>query len=396
MLPRAILIVASVFVIFCHAVAAQEPSPATTPLTYSESIPYKPRLFYVRHEQKVKDKKSKDVQVAPPDPSATPAPEVMPGSGPAVIEDSPVTIPVSVFDTQGKFVSGLKKDDFKIFVDGPETRVLSVDQKDEPLNVLLLLDVSPSGSEVYESVKQLAARLINEFPAGDKISVLQFSDELKELAPLSADHAASIKAISKLKMGNGTSIYDVSRKLFGEIVPTLSGRTAVLFVTDGVDTTSLKTKYSQALVAAEMSGASVYPIYLDTLQFANNIKPNVRGVPPGIQQAVLDALAKQLPRQSPQQMADDYALGKLYLNDLVFLSGGRASEANLLLQNKSPIAGTIAAEIHQQYYLTFSPTGSAFAGQRKHLKVRVDHPNLIVVTRGSYIVGSPPSKIGVK
>jgi hypothetical protein len=142
MLPRAILIVASVFVIFCHAVAAQEPLPTSTPLPYSESIPYKPRLFYLRHEPKVKDKKSKDVQVAPPDPSATPAPEVMPGNGPAVIEDSPVTIPVSVFDTQGKFVSGLKKDDFKIFVDGPETQILLVEQKDEPLNVLLLLDVS--------------------------------------------------------------------------------------------------------------------------------------------------------------------------------------------------------------------------------------------------------------
>jgi hypothetical protein len=196
-------------------------------------------------------------------------------------------------------------------------------------------------------------------------------------------------------MGNGTAIYDVSRKLFGEIVPTLSGRTVVLFVTDGVDTTS-KTKYSQALVVAEMSGASVYPIYLDTLQFMNTMKPSVSGVPDVLQQIMRDALARQIPRQPPQQVKDDYALGKLYLNDLVFLSGGRASEADLLLQNKSPIAGTIAAEIHQQYYLTFSPTGSAFVGQRKHLKVRVDHPNLIVVTRGSYIVGSPPSKISVK
>jgi len=393
MLPRAIIMVGALFAIFGRTVVAQESVPARTPHPYSESIPYKPRLFQVGSEKRSKDKNAKD---ATPAPSQTPNPEQMPGSGPTVVEDSPITIPVSVFNLEGKFLSGLAKEDFKVFVDGPEARVLSVEQRAEPLNVLLVVDTSPSGSEVLESVKKLATKLIGEFSVTDKISVMEFNGQLKELAPLSVDRDASIKAVSKLKMGDGTSLYDISRKIFGEMVPSLSGRTVVIVVTDGVDTTSRGTRYSEALAAAEMSGATVYPIYLDTLQYAQKGKVSMNGVPVFLQQAVQDALARQRPQASSERLADDYTIGKVFLNDLVYLSGGRASDANSLLQNRTPIAATIAEELHQQYYVTFAPVGSAFIGQRKHLKVRLERPGLVLLARGSYIVGSPPSKVSAR
>jgi len=391
MLPRAIIMVGALFAIFGRPVVAQESVPARTPHPYSESIPYKPRLFQVGSEKRSKDKNAKD---ATPAPSQTPNPEQMPGSGPTVVEDSPITIPVSVFNLEGKFLSGLAKEDFKVFVDGPEARVLSVEQRAEPLNVLLVVDTSPSGSEVLESVKKLATKLIGEFSVTDKISVMEFNGQLKELAPLSVDRDASIKAVSKLKMGDGTSLYDISRKIFGDLVPTLSGRTVVIVVTDGVDTTSRGTRNSEALAAAEMSGATVYPVYLDT--FTDAPRPRVSGtniasLPWDVQQ-VLNSPRFSLPGMSKES----YELGKLYLNDLVYLSGGRASDANSLLQNKTTIAATIAEELHQQYYVTFAPVGSAFIGQRKHLKVRLERPGLVLLARGSYIVGSPPSKVSAR
>jgi hypothetical protein len=165
----------------------------------------------------------------------------------------------------------------------------------------------------------------------------------------------------------------------------------VLILTDGVDTTSRKTKYPEALVAAEKTDATVFPIYLDTFTAAPRVRvrgTNIGSLPWDLQQ-VLNSARFSLPGDSEAE----YALGRLYLNDLVYLSGGRAVDAKLLLEGKAKVATNIADELRQQYYVTFMPVGSAYLGQRKHIKVRVDRPNLAVIARGSYVVGSPPSKV---
>jgi VWFA-related protein len=319
----------------------------------------------------------------------------MPGSGRTVKEDSTITVPVSVFDEQGNFVSDLKKEDFKVFVDGPEATVMSVERRRGPLNVFLVIDTSASSNEILESAKKLAVAMTEQFPADDKISIFKFADKLTELTPPVADRSVMTAAISKLKPGDGgTSIYDITVELFEKYVSTPAGRTVVVILTDGVDTTSRKTRYSDALVAAEKSGATVFPVYLDT--FEAGPRPRVRGtnissLPWDVQQ-VLNSARFSLPGSSKEE----YELGKLYLNDLVYLSGGRAVDAKSLLAGKSSVAADIAGEIHEQYYITFAPIGTAYEGQRKHLKVRVNRPNLAVLARGSYIVGSPPSKISAK
>jgi VWFA-related protein len=390
MLPRVIFIAALFLLIFGQPAAAQDPTP--TPLPYSESIPYKPRLFRVKPDKKKNDKNAKDAATIAAQP---PMPEQMPGRGAAIKEDSPITIPVSVFDMKGNFISDLKKEDFRVFVDGPETAVISVEQRDGPLNVFLVIDTSASSNEVLDSAKKLAVAMAEQFPADDKITVFRFSDKLVQLTPLSTDRSTIAAAVSKLKPGDGgTSIYEVTAELFEKHVSAAAGRTVVIILTDGVDTTSQKTKYSEALVAAERSGATVFPVYLDT--FVSSARPRVNGrniasLPWDVQQ-VLNSARFSLPGSS----VAEYELGRFYLNDLVYLSGGRAVDAKSLLAGKSSVAVSVANEIHKQYYLTFAPVGAAFEGQRKHLKVRVDRPNLAVLTRGSYVVGSPPSKIITK
>jgi VWFA-related protein len=372
--------------LICGVIRAQQPQPTTIP--FSESIPYKPRLFQVKPDKKKKDKGEDVTATARPQPT-----EKMPGSGPAVKEDSPITIPVSVFDTQGNFVADLKTADFKVFIDGPEARVISVEHRTEPLNVFLIMDTSGSSAELLDSEKKLAAEIMDQFPIDEKISVFTFADELKELTPLTVDRDAAKNAIRKIdskRHSGGTALYDITAELFERYVSALPNRTVVIFLTDGVDTTSRKMKYSEALVTAEKTGASVFPVYLDT--FVSEPRPRVSGtnvasLPWDVQQ-VLNSPRFSVPGSSEAE----YELGRLYLNDLVYLSGGRAIDAKSILEGKTKVATSISDELRQQYYLTFSPVGSAYIGQRKHLKIRVNRPNLVVIARGSYIVGAPPSK----
>ncbi|HEX6126412.1 MAG TPA: VWA domain-containing protein [Pyrinomonadaceae bacterium] len=389
---------AAAFLIFVPIIAGvripilgQQPASTATPIIpYSESIPYKPRLFQIS-KKKSKDKKDKADEVVVHEQQ----PEQMPGNGPVVKEDSPVTIPVSVFDIRGNFVTGLKKEDFKMYIDGSEVTVLNVEQRKEPLNVLLVVDTSPSGTEVFDAAKKLALATVDQFGPDDKIKVFRFSSSLKELSPLTADRAVVGSALKKVKPGgDGTSLYDITRELFETHVAPLTGRTIVLLITDGVDTTS-STKYSVSLVAAEMTEATVYPIYLDTYSSVRRGRTIItRGLPPELQAAVQSALGNYPPPKGT--LESEYQVGRLYLNDLIYLSGGRAIDVTDLIKGTPKVPVTISDELRQQYYVTFSPVGTAYVGQRKHLKVRVNRPNLAVTARGSYVVGSPPSKVALQ
>lgn len=379
--PRLVLL-AIASILSATVLHAQQP-----PAPFSESAAYKPRVFNSKQSKKNKDKSTTDKTVQPE------PPEVMPENGPPVKENGPITIPVSVFDVQGSFISDLKKEDFKVFVDGPETTVVSVERRDVPLNVLLVIDTSASSTDLLASTKRLATSIVEQFRTTDNISVFKFSDQLKQLVPLTADRAALNAAIDKIdpkkRESGGTSLYDITAELFGKYVP-LSGRTVVLLLTDGVDTTSRKTKYSQALVAAEKAGVTVFPVYLDTFELVKD-QLNLSNLPFAVQQALRNS---RIGRSTPAgDTEEEYILGRLYLNDLVYLSGGRAIDANSLLEGKAKVSATIADELRQQYYVTFTPVGDAHIGQRKHLKVRVNRPNLAVMARGSYIVGSPPSTV---
>jgi VWFA-related protein len=365
---------------------AQQSTP--TPLPYSESIPYTPRVFASKPEKKQKDK-GKNVVATVPQPSP---PELMPGNGPAVEEDSPVTIPVSVFDAQGNIVSDLRKEDFTIDIDGTRSDVISVQQRTEPLNFLLLIDVSPSSAEVFGTTKKLADAIIEQISANDKISLFKFAGRLKQLTTPIDGREKTKHALKKLDAPeDGTSLYDATDRLVSEFISANDDRTIVIVLTDGVDTTSIKTSYLQALISAEKSGAAFFPVYLDTFPLVNDPK-RFNGLPTVLGQS----LGRATRTSTVGSLEDDYTLGRHYLNDLVVLSGGRALDGKSVLIGTAKVSTTIADEIRQQYYVTFSPVGAAYVGQRKHIKVRVNRPNLAVIARGSYIVGSPPSKLGTK
>src|SRR5690349_9513604 len=55
-----------------------------------------------------------------------------------------VTVPVSVLDRQGRFVSGLKREDFRLFEDGIEQSIVHFEPTEMPFTVALMLDTSAS------------------------------------------------------------------------------------------------------------------------------------------------------------------------------------------------------------------------------------------------------------
>jgi len=158
-------------------------------------------------------------------------------------------------------------------------------------------------------------------------------------------------------------------ELFEKRLNLIADVAALVILTDGVDTTSRKASYESSLIAAEKGNMPVFPIYLDTF------------VPQGKNAAPLNSLFP------PVQMIgkEEYEKGRLYLTDLIRLSGGRAIFAGEVLSGKSKALDNLSSDLVSRYYVTFKLSKLDKATNAKKLKIRVNSPNLTVLAKGSYI-----------
>jgi len=326
---------------------------------FSESKSYTPRHpseIYLNYKPK-KEKAEKDA--------------------PAAIDVPAVTLRASILNAGRAPVTGLDSSEFKLFVDDVETPIASVESKTDPVNLILVLDISPSSMTAKDIAKR-ALKILEQLSPGDRAMVVKFATDMKVMCDLTQDQALARKAIEKAtdRVVSGTSIYDTVRNLSEKTFRSVPGRKVVVFITDGVDTTSNGANYETSLSAAEKTDATFFAVYLDTFP---SVKTLISRVNPTLG---LPIPPLGFPTVDPKTIQHDYQVGMKYLDDLIFLSGAR----HVIGQDLSDPMFQIIDEIRQQYVITFKLSGQHFSGERHRIKLRVARPGLTVRTRGSYIV----------
>jgi len=73
-----------------------------------------------------------------------------------------VNVPVVVSDRQGRYISGLKKDDFTVYQDGVKQKISVFATDEEPLNIALLIDTSRSTHDVLGNIDGVLEALVQE------------------------------------------------------------------------------------------------------------------------------------------------------------------------------------------------------------------------------------------
>jgi VWFA-related protein len=288
-----------------------------------------------------------------------------------------VTIPVSVFDRNGLYIPGLGKENFKIFEDGREQQIAYFGAQDKPFTVVLLLDTSPSTQYKIEEIHQAAKAFVDQLSPNDSVIVIEFNSSVKVQCQRTTDRQKIYKGIDKAKFGEGTSLYNAVDEALRKQLSQIEGRKAVVLFTDGVDTTSRKNSYDGTVAYAEESDSLVFPIYFNTYQ--DNRSDPRGGVWGGILGPTIWAAGTS---------AEEYAIGKKYLEDLADVTGGRVFRPEAVPGGLERAFEGIAEELRRQYNIGYVPDTEGKPGQRKAIKVRVDRPNLIVRARDSYIVGA--------
>jgi Ca-activated chloride channel family protein len=163
-----------------------------------------------------------------------------------------------VTDDDGRFVTGLKPSDFKVYDNDRPQKITSFESENISLELVAALDVSSSMRAALPYVKSAAKRFLEGLRAGDQVTVLGFNDNVFTLAPRSKDQAARVKAIDLMRAWGGTALYDVILKGLN-LLGRHPGRRSMLLFSDGDDQSSHAT-LEAAIARAEGSDATIYVI----------------------------------------------------------------------------------------------------------------------------------------
>ena len=362
-----------------------EPTPVPTPQAprpeeYSESKPNNVILPPASEKKSKKEDKKKKNETPAKDTTETTAPtgETIGEEEDAIkIETNLITIPVSVYERSGVYVGGLRQADFKIFEDGKEQEIAYFGNTSQPFSVILLIDTSSSTTFKIEEIQDAAIAFVEQLNPEDKVMVISFDSGINVLTDFTNERQKIHKAIRQTNFGGATRLYDAVRTSLNKQLAKVAGRKAIVLFTDGVDTASMASD-TKTLELAEEADSMVFPIYYNTFLDNRGLGGGggVMSTPPiigGVFGAPTSA---------------DYARGRVYLEALAQLTGGKMFRAESTVGGLNAAFEGIAKELRSQYSIGYYPAEEGTPGQRKQIKVRVNRANVAIRARDSYIVGA--------
>lgn len=267
-----------------------------------------------------------------------------------------VAVAVVVRDGDGRFIKGLKAEDFEI-ADNGKVRPIVQFQSGEAADARLALLVDSSGSMVVGAKRdrvQLAAHLlVSGFADQDEATVFGFDSSLRRLTPFTRDAGELRSAVSSLVPFGETCMYDAIVDTIRSVETEAPRARAVVLLTDGVDTASVHNVQDAASAAAALD-IPVYALGVDDFN--------------------------ERPRFVDRTLVDDNAT--VNLAELARRTGGTATEANSVAQ-LSIATRSILTELHHQYMMAFA------AGTQPGwhpLTVRVRKGRAVARSRDGYLV----------
>ena len=282
-----------------------------------------------------------------------------------------VTSAALVIGRDRKYVPTLRREDFHVFEDGVEQQLAYFAPVDEPFTVALLIDNSRSTVFELRNIKDAAIALVNQMRASDRALVVSLTDDIKTLTGPTNDKEALRQTISSIKSGGDTRVYDAVDFALNEELAGISGRKAIVLLTDGVDNASRNAGYQSNLNDLARSDVQVYAVQFSTYAQASRKSARFRRPPP----------------EGSGFSRVDYQRADAYLHQLSQLTGTSVYPAANLSLLDSAIAG-IAEELHNEYSLGYYPKSVGKPGEVRRVEVRVNQSWLAVRgTRSGYSVG---------
>jgi Ca-activated chloride channel homolog len=311
---------------------------------------------------------AQDLQQTPPQVNTPPAtPPTDPSQDPRYrlnVNVELVNVIATVLDDQGKYLDGLKLDDFQVFEDGEEQKIsfFSHDLK-VPISVGVLVDSSGSMRHKLQQALQTVREIALALSPQDEMFIVSFNSDVEMRHRFTSNMQQVQRTLRDIKAGGETAAYDAIQVAMEEMKTAKHNKKILLLVTDGFDTKS-RINSTQVEDILKRSEVLVYAI--------------------GIDDDDNDPLVLRRTR---------YHIYHYMLGRLTSVSGGRAfrlfTGRNYALNS---LAQVLLEELHQQYTLSYYPTSLPDRNTWRQVDVKVRKVGSQIRHRTGYYVNPAGAK----
>lgn len=247
-----------------------------------------------------------------------------------------VLVPVSVNDPLNRPVTGLDKENFRVYEDKVEQKIVSFSSEDEPIAVGLVFDTSGSMGDKLQRSRMAASEFFKFADPNDEYFLVEFDNSPRLEVPLTRDTGQIQEQLTFSRSRGSTALLDAIYLALHEMKKSRMNKKALLIISDGGDNHSRYTVTEVNNVVRE-SDVLIYSIGV----FGGGSTPEEMGGP-----GLLSKISEE--------------------------TGGRLFEANPV--ELPDIAKNIGIELRNRYVLGYSPKNSARDGKYRQVSVRIAPP----------------------
>jgi VWFA-related protein len=271
-----------------------------------------------------------------------------------------VILDVAAKDSGGGLVSGLRRENFRVFDNGKEQPIRVFSGEDSPVTVGILIDHSGSMTAKRKEVITAALALIRESNPKDELFVVSFGDrvtfDLPAEVPFTDDHALLRAALGQRAAEGRTALNDAIAASLSHLAKGNRDRKTLVLISDGGDTASRSTAHD-VIQMAKSSGATIHAL------------------------GIYD------------EDGDDHERDLGFLKRLTEITGGE-----LVIERKTTdfvaACRRISRDIRSRYTIGFRPP-DAISGQTRKVRVSISDPSrgkLSARTREYYVIPASEKK----
>ncbi len=176
-----------------------------------------------------------------------------------------VLLHATVSNRKSGFVSGLAKDQFKVFEDGTPQDIRIFEHEDVPVAVGLIVDNSGSMRQKRKDVSDAALAFVRASNPRDEMFVVNFNEQVSFGLPgtnlFSASPAELERALNGVPARGQTALYDAIQAGLDHLKKATIDKKVLIVISDGGDNASHGT-LAQILQTAGRSDAIIYTVGL--------------------------------------------------------------------------------------------------------------------------------------
>ena len=281
-------------------------------------------------------------------PQATP--EQTPGGFAISVTVPVVSVDVVITDNNGNFLTGLKKENFRITEDGAAQSITNFAPSDAPITIVLLLEFSRLGYQFFTyNARNWSAAFLSNLKPNDWVALETFNMRSNVDVDFTHNRDEIMQGLYQMVYPpfSESNLFDALADVLDRIKDA-KGKKSVLVLASGIDTFS-KMNLDQVMKRIRDTDATIFTVGVGEQLFIN-----------------------QNPGAFGEQMI--YIQAQNQLKTFAAMTGGRSwlprfdGEIPSIMQD-------VAASLRNQYSMAYSPSNGTLDGKYRKIKVELVAPD---------------------